>query len=174
MRNKRLLCQGLLIIAFLFVISPNVMAQIIVPPGFSAKVFATNLSDPFDLIFGPGGAFGSYLYVSHCDSGKISRVDSNGHVTTFVSGLSEPSGMVFGPGGAFGSELFVAQEAGVVSKIDSIGNVTSFATGLTNACDIAFAPGGEWGTDLFVADPVEGKIYKVDSIGNVKWGQVYC
>jgi hypothetical protein len=169
MRKKRLLREGLLIIAFLFVISPNVMAQIIVPSGFRAEVFATNLSDPFGLIFGPGGAFGTYLYVSHCNSGKISRVDSNGHVTTFVSGLSDASGMAFGPGGAFGSELFVAQEqvAGVVSKIDSTGNVTSFATGLTNACDIAFGPGGEWGTDLFVADPVEGKIYQLDSIGNV-------
>jgi len=166
MKKKRLLRQGLLIIAFLFLISPYVMAQIIVPPGFSAKVFASNLSDPFDLIFGPGGAFGSYLYVSHCHSGKISRIDSNGHVTTFVSGLSEPSGMAFGSGSGFSTELFIGQ-AGVVSKIDSNGNVTDFATGFKEACDIAFGPGNEWGTDLFVADPIEGKIYEVDSIGNV-------
>jgi len=68
MRKKRLLRESLLIIAFLFVISPNVMAQIIVPSGFRAEVFATDLSDLFGLIFGSGGAFGSYLYVSHCDS----------------------------------------------------------------------------------------------------------
>ena len=71
MKKKRLLCEALILIAFSFIISPNVTAQIIVPPGFRAEIFVTDLSDPFGLIFGSGGAFGNYLYVSHCDSGKL-------------------------------------------------------------------------------------------------------
>ena len=59
-----------------------------------------------DCAFGPGGAFGSNLYLAVADtlaptgpvrgSGTIAIMDTSGMLTTFASGLDDPSSLVFG------------------------------------------------------------------------------
>jgi hypothetical protein len=58
-------------------------------------VFATGMISPMEIAFGPGGAFGTDLYVTDAASGTILRVNSAGGKTPFATGLGWPFGLVF-------------------------------------------------------------------------------
>jgi len=141
---------------------PFVQAQT-VPPGYSVSVFATGFSSPKFLEFGPGGAFGTDLYVSDMSAGKVYKVDSSGAVTTFATGIPSASGLAFSTGGAFGTYLYVGSAASVY-QVDTMGTVSLFSSG-TGVGSIEFGPGGAYGTDLYVAEWTAGTVSTVDSTG---------
>lgn len=157
---------------------------------FSTPAAPWGFSDPISLAFGPGGEFGTDLYVADCTRGAtcqsgsigggIWRVDPAGNKTALHRGapLAAPIDLEFGPGGAFGHDLYVADfsdegigTTGYIYKLDSSGVPTLFAGGPGSAfadpSDIAFAPGGVFGSDLYVRDRTTGDIYRVDSNGQV-------
>ena len=88
-------------------ISPTGTVSVLAPiPGPSV---------PADAEAGPGGPFGSQVYVSLFSEGKIVTVDrSSGAITTFATGLTGPHRIAF----AFPSELLVLEQTlGRVIKI---------------------------------------------------------
>jgi hypothetical protein len=154
----------------------------------SGSPFAGDIGDPNGLAFGPGGAFGTELYVADYStqgggtgnggSGVIYRVDSTGTRVPFVYGapLIDPANLAFGPGGAFGNNLYVADfgdigGTGYIWTVDPSGHITQFAGGggapFVDPVKIAFGPGGCFGTDLYVLDSGAHKIFRVDSSGNI-------
>lgn len=86
----------------LFVADTNNDQILAYAPDATGVSFAS-ITDPLDIAFGPGGAFGTDLYISTL-AGNIERMDAAGNVTTFATGLSlDPSGwngdLVFQPNG---------------------------------------------------------------------------
>ena len=51
------------------------------------------------LAFGPGGVFGTSLYVTQPSSGQILRISTTGASTVFATGMISPMEIAFGPGG---------------------------------------------------------------------------
>jgi hypothetical protein len=145
--------------------------------------------DPKGLAFGPGGAFGTDLYVADCDRGQtcasgttggaIYRVDPSGNKTLVHLGdpLVAPHGLRFGPGGGFGNDLYVADlgdwysGTGYIWRIDASGQPTLFAGGpgsaMVDPAGLTFAPGGVFGSDLYVLDRGAGTVSKVAASGNI-------
>lgn len=82
----------------LYVTQPSSGRIFRVPPSGSPTVFATGMTSPTALAFGPGVTpFGSDLYVADAGGGIIWRVTSSGAKTVFASGLGAPFGLVFRP-----------------------------------------------------------------------------
>jgi DNA-binding beta-propeller fold protein YncE len=90
--------------------------------GGAATPFVTNLVSPVDVAFGPGGAFGSSVYVTDAELGQVLRYDSATgkpiDPLPFVSGLRAPFGLAFRVNG---SALFVTDyETGAVVQISPV------------------------------------------------------
>jgi len=67
--------------------------------------FATGLGFAPSLVFGPGGGFGTELYVLEAVNGDLLRFDAQGTPTTLGTGFRASDSIAFGPDGA----LYVAQ-----------------------------------------------------------------
>lgn len=120
----------------------------------------TSLPGPQGLAFGPGGTFGTSLYVTQPSSGKILRVATTGAATTFATGMISPMEMAFGPGGAFGTDLYVADAGnGTLVRVTSAGVKTTFATGLGAPFGLVFRP--TIPLSLFVTDYLSGNIIQL-------------
>jgi sugar lactone lactonase YvrE len=65
------------------------------PQGFEAHVYATGLTSPHGLAFGPNGI----LYVAEEYAGRVSSIQPDGSRTVVVSGLSQPQGITVDPAG---------------------------------------------------------------------------
>ncbi|MEO6463645.1 MAG: alpha-amylase family glycosyl hydrolase [Candidatus Eisenbacteria bacterium] len=140
--------------------------------GATFSTFATGINGAEALAFGPGGAWGTNLYVADANLtslgapgassnglGRLVVVDAAGAVTGFVTdpALLGASGLAFDrPDGAFGGDLFVGdvlQER--VLRVSPGGAVSVFATGfgdLTGSSCVAIGPDGA----LYVADHGDG------------------
>ena len=100
-------------------------AQIHLPPGFSATVYATGLHAPRFMAFGPDGA----LYVADSGAGDIVRLTPAGsgqpaHAAMMVSGLDNPTSLAFAPDGA----LYIGEQSRVtLVRFDAHGGVASRA-----------------------------------------------
>ena len=136
--------------------------------GAAYSTFATGVNGPEALAFGPGGAWGSALYVADANltalggssaasdgAGRIVVVDAVGAVTTFVANpalLGGAAALAFDTGGAFGGDLFAADVLNErVLRITPGGAVNVFATGfadLDGSSCLTFGPDGA----LVVAD----------------------
>ncbi|HHT9124869.1 MAG TPA: NHL repeat-containing protein [Candidatus Brocadiia bacterium] len=97
-------------------------AEVIVPDGFAASIFASEITNPDGLTFD----FIRNLYAAKeigNYNGGISRIDENGGTTSFVNGLSRADGLVFD---ALTGLIYVSEEVvpGRVSKIDTNGNIS--------------------------------------------------
>jgi hypothetical protein len=147
--------------------------------------------NPFKLNFGPGGAFGTDLFIAeqtleengscgscYGGSGSIYKIAPDNSKTRFVFGapLVDPYDVTFSQGGSFGENMYVADYAstggtGYVWKVNPAGSVTELAGGtdspFIDPVQVAFGPGGCFGTDLYVLDQGAGKIFRVDSAGNI-------
>jgi hypothetical protein len=116
------------------------------------------LSEPDGIAFGPGGAFGTDLFVSNTGDPPydIALVSPAGARSTFV-GFSGHTTIAFGPGGSFGSDLFVLDgQSGALSTVDSNGEFTTFVSIPSFAAPcryaaIAFSPLGPFGEDMYVS-----------------------
>ncbi len=133
------------------------------------ETFASGVSGPEGLAFGPGGAWGSDLYVADANltsaggiadgASRICRVTSAGAISTFVQNttlLRGACGLAFDPTGDFGGHLYVADVLGErILQVTSAGAVSVFASGFKNLAGshaLAFGPDGA----LYVADPGSG------------------
>lgn len=144
----------------------------------SAATLATGINGFEGAAFGPGGAWGTDLYVADPDltaysssidgSGTLLRVTPAGATSTFLAGGTLTSGLTalaFDPVGHFGGDLFgadVAQER--VVRITSAGAASVFATGFGNLFGsdcLAFSPAGE----LYVVDTGSGQPFTDTSGG---------
>jgi Dockerin type I domain len=100
--------------------TPNSGRIVKVDPGGSFTTFVDGLQPVVDLAFGPGGVFGTDLYVAldneQDDSmvyvpstGKIVVIDSAGNMTDFATSLNYPEYITFDPSGA----LYVSAQGGI-------------------------------------------------------------
>ncbi len=101
--------------------SPNSGKVVRIDAGGVVTTFADALQAPADLEFGPGGVFGTDLYVlldnEYNDStayepntGKIVTIDPSGTVTDFATGLSSPDYLTFDNSGV----LYVSVSGGIL------------------------------------------------------------
>jgi hypothetical protein len=133
--------------------------------GGSPVTFAGSINGPEGLAFGPGGPWGTDLYVSDANLGSVSsstngagrivRLSSAGAATTLVTDpglLNGASALAFDPVGRLGGDLFVADILSErILRVTPGGLVTVFATGFGNLSGsqcLAFGADGA----LYVAD----------------------
>jgi hypothetical protein len=143
-------------------------------------------SDPHELAFGPGGAFGTDLYVADFNGGfddgqfgGVIRIDPAGNksVVYHENQIQSPHDVTFGPGGAFGNDLYVTDHGsgiggtGYIWRLDSGGGATLVAGGsgtpFVDPISMVFGPGGAFGSDIYVTDPAANAIHRVDGNGQV-------
>ncbi len=129
------------------------ISRIVCPEGFEAFVYAVDLESPGGLAFDPGGV----LHVAEENAGRVSRIDSDGTVTTVVARLDYPEGIAFDPAG----NLYVVEDVknGRLLRIDPQGQQTVLATGLDAPEGVVWAPD----SDLFVTES------NVQFVENLPW-----
>lgn len=150
--------------------------QRIDPTTGTMSLFATVLGDTYRLAFGPGGSFGTDLYVSGnrdplaTDYGVISTIDSTGAVTSKGSPSMPPAhqygavGVAFSGGGPFGAYLYSGTSGGSAGDAITRIPIAPAAAGTPGAelfhnfgningspTGLAFGPGANgFTTDLYV------------------------
>jgi RHS repeat-associated protein len=126
--------------------------------------------DPFGVALGPGGAFGTYLYVmdfqgTSPDPPVLYRVDANGTTSLFVSNpsmwstIQDPMYLAFATGNGFGTDLFVSDPAfdggtPTIWRVTGDGTLSAFIQGpsIGTPSALRFAPGGTFGNGLYFID----------------------
>jgi hypothetical protein len=151
-----------------------VNAEVQAPPGFRVEVFASTTA--YGMAFGPGGAFGTDLYVS--TGTAIERIATDGTPSTFATGLVSANGIAFSNDDAFDLYLYVVDDGvNEVQRIDSTGQKSTFASiaggSAVDLNDLVFGSGmNGFSANLFVSDgghhgTVAGKIHEVAPDGAV-------
>ncbi|MCA9934164.1 MAG: sorbosone dehydrogenase family protein [Anaerolineales bacterium] len=98
------------------------IASLTLPPGFEANVFASGLSGPRFIAFGPDGA----LYVADRGNGRIATLpDTNQDgvadaIHTFADGLTQPHSLTYHEGA-----WYVGVPTGVIRLVDENGDGTA-------------------------------------------------
>jgi DNA-binding beta-propeller fold protein YncE len=119
------------------------------------SIFASGLTDPWDLAFDNAG---NLFVVDYDRSGLLGaaavyKITPNGVRTTFASGLSYPSNLAVDSTG----NVFVADyDQGIIYEYKPTGSRAAFASGLHHPVGMAFNRAG----NLFVADNSAGNIYQ--------------
>ncbi len=100
------------------------LPRIVCSDGYTAEIYAENLSSPDGLAFSPGGL----LYVAEESAGRVRRIEADGSKTTIVSGLDSPEGIAFDDVG----NLYVVEDVqnGRLLKIAPDGSQTVLVSGL--------------------------------------------
>jgi alpha-amylase len=136
------------------------------------QIFATGIQGGEGLAFGPGGDWGTDLYVADANltslgtaangPGRIARITSAGVVSTLVQNaslLGGASAMAFDTGGRFGGSLYVADILGErILQVTAAGAVSVFASGFKNLSGSHCLAFGEDGA-LYVADAGSGQSF---------------
>lgn len=154
-----------LALAALLGVASQASAQVSAPPGLSVSSVEVGTLVT-GMALGPGGPFGTDLYVSTTgqSGGSVLRVDlATGVVTPFATGLSAagsgPSGLAFDQGTFGTGRLYVVQNGGTVMSVAADGAVDLFSSGgsLYSSNDLLFAPPGSlYGPGLIVSNGVPG------------------
>src|SRR5579859_1476731 len=97
---------------------PHAPADVTAPPGVRVTAWATGLSNPTSLTFGPDGR----LYVAELAGQVLALADRDGDGSaetrvTFATGLASPLGLAF-----YGSDLYVGRRGGVTRLSDTNGD----------------------------------------------------
>ncbi len=151
--------------------------------GGALETFATGVKGGKGLAFGPGGAWGTDLYVADCDltslgatadgPGRIARVTPAGVVSTVAQNslLLGAGAIAIDPSGRFGGDLFAADILNErILRVTAAGSVSVFATGFANLAGSGCLAFGDDGA-LYVADPGAGESFSKPG-GTVAQGQV--
>ena len=138
------------------------------------------LTQPRDLHFGPGGAFGTGLIVNNTTDHPFdfAVISPTGERSTLFTSPVFTDVVEFGPGGGYGTNLYTMDwyygGQNRVYCVDGSGTFTTFAvipnTGSRiNLHALRFAPPGPFGQQLYVAAVIDGEsfIFRVDDEGNV-------
>jgi hypothetical protein len=119
------------------------------------SIFASGLTDPWDLAFDNAGN----LFVVDYNPGGLSggtaiyKISPNGSRAIFASGLSYPSDLAVDKAG----NVFVADyDHGIIYEYKPTGTRATFATGLNHPVGLVFNSLG----NLFVADNNAGNLYQ--------------
>jgi DNA-binding beta-propeller fold protein YncE len=119
------------------------------------SIFASGLTDPWDLAFDSAG---NLFVVDYDRSGLVGdaaiyKITPNGVRTTFASGLSYPAYLAVDSTG----NVFVADyDHGIIYEYKPTGSRAIFASGLHHPVGMAFNSAG----NLFVVDNSAGNIYQ--------------
>ncbi len=115
---KIILCSFL----FPLVTYYHTFAQVTVPDGFTASIFASGITNSDGTTFDSEGNLYVANEVKNYDGG-ISKIDAGGIVIPFISGLNRADGLAFDAATGF---IYISEEVvpGRVSKIDAIGNIS--------------------------------------------------
>jgi sugar lactone lactonase YvrE len=131
--------DGTLYAAFTANSSPTGLIYKVTPAGV-VSTFATGLSGPSHIAFGPDGD----LYVTQAAANIVSKISPSGVVSTLAA-ITFPTGLAFDRSG----NLYVSSETGdFVDKITPGGVVSTFATGFDIPEGLAFDTSG----NLYVAN----------------------
>ncbi|MCP4691959.1 MAG: hypothetical protein GY859_28195, partial [Desulfobacterales bacterium] len=137
-----------------------------VHPNGTHTDFASGIDSPLDMVWGPGGGFGDYLYVTSANADKIVRVSPAGVVADFATELAHPSVLAFSPSASFGDYLYVTNsQDGKILRIDESGNFETFVENLDHPVGMAFGIGTPFGDYLYVSESHTGEIFKVSPSG---------
>ena len=146
--------------------------------GASYVTLATGINGPQGLVFGPGGAWGTDLYVADPNltaigastvdgARRIARVSAAGAVTTFASDASLLGGvtaLAFDTGGRFGGHLYGADVVNErIVQITPAGAVSVFASGFRNLVGpncLTFAADGS----MIVVDAGQGQTFSWNGV----------
>ncbi|HWS87495.1 MAG TPA: RHS repeat-associated core domain-containing protein [Pyrinomonadaceae bacterium] len=141
--------------------------------------------DPFGVALGPGGLWGSALYVMDFEGSSpnppvLFRVNDNGTRSTFVTNPQVwtrerfPTDIAFSPHPEFGDYLYAidgAQGGGdpVIWRVSPQGELSKFSFGgsMLNPVALEFGQGGAFGKSLYVLDRARGQIFTVAPDGTV-------
>ncbi len=117
------------------------------------------------LRFGPGGVWGTGLYVTDYSgllSAGLARVSASAVATRFVTGLTNPEGFDWG----FDGDMFATDVGtGEILRVKSNGATSLFAT-VSGAADVAYRPGEN---ALYVVSN-QGGLYRIRRAGTVGVG----
>ena len=173
----RCLTLSLLLAVSLTHISDSTAANLL--PGFGIEVYSPGASIPGmnDAAFGPGGDFGTDLFVISNDNNQVLTVAGDGTVSEYVGpadGINGPSALAFSTGGAFGNALYLNNED-PPDGISSVNPVTKAVTGglasINEGTALVLSDGGAFGNFLYAGQSVAGTppnaIFQVDSAFNV-------
>jgi len=94
--------------------------------------FATGLGFAPSIVFGPGGGFGTELYVLSAASGDLLRFDALGTPTTIGTGFFASDSIAFGPDGALYVAQFSADQVLRIVPITTTTSTTSTTTTTTS------------------------------------------
>jgi len=160
------------------------------------SLFAEVDGNPNHIAFGPGGSFGTDLYVSSNQNpsvtqrGRVWTVSSGGTVSAFgdqdpgsnVSQQFGGVGLAFSTGGPFGEHLYSGTSGGFsgdsITRLTPAGGTASLFYSFGSILDgsprgMAFGPGtGGFGEDLYFGikttntSPPEAGVHVLDSSGN--------
>lgn len=143
------------------------ITDIILPPGFEARLFAILSDSTENIVISEGGPFGDRLYVTEdafSTEGRITSFDTQGISSSFASGFSNMRGLTLGPGGQFGPGLYMVHDAGILSSIDENAIITELTRRLLNPKGFTF---GFDGLGFTCKTDVRSGIDSVDSSGKV-------
>jgi glucose/arabinose dehydrogenase/cytochrome c2 len=125
-------------------------AQLQLPPGFKAEVFASDLKGPRVIRIAPNGD----IFVSETLGSRISVLKPSADgataasVTTFAQGLFQPHGIAFYPAGDHPQWLYVAENNRVVRYAYQVGDQTARSVPEVVVPQLAPVGGGHYTRDI--------------------------
>lgn len=122
------------------------LARIDCGAGYSATIYAENLTAPDGLAFSPAGD----LYVAEESAGRVSQIGANGTITPVITGLSNPEGIAFDDSG----NLYVVEDitGGRVVTRSTTGVTGTLTSGLDAPEGIVWVSDGNPSGTLYVTE----------------------
>ena len=182
------LTRGVLVTFLLVALSSDANAATVVP-GFAQEVFAQGspLTYALDAAFGPGGAFGSDLFIVGHGEDRVVTVSSAGDIQPYAPAGNGPWGLAFSNGGPFGQYIYLNCEdiPDGIARIDPTTHTVETDLLFHNeGTAIAISDGGAFGQYIYsgqaLGADLDNVIYRVDSGFNATtfvnfgpWGYIY-
>ena len=140
----------------------------------------SGLGEPAAIAFGPGGAYGTDLFVANSSDvpADICRVTPPGGIVPFLddgvcsnsaTGGFAPTDVAFGPGGAWGTDLYFSDFGDMCYCVRTVSSTGAASAALhtfpVSIHRIEFGTGGAFGTDLYAA--TSDTLYRVTPAGSI-------